>query len=278
MNSKQGILYPLAAVIALIAALFVALDFSGVKRLTQQSYAVATVNGTPIARAEYQRALHAMQAGLERPLTMDDKNRALKILIDEELMVQEGLRLQLASDDRLIRKNLVQALINSAVLLDSSEEISEQVLLDFYTQEKSLFATPLSVTIKVLKKNQHSDVETFTQALNNKASFIGAGELAKLEPLNIPVDLPIGKIGDLLGGNARDTVISMRQGDIAGPIESPDGEIFIWLLQKKGGQLSFVEARNSVLNEWQRRQEEQALEEYLLRLRKHARITTSNPE
>ena len=104
-SKRTTIAFALAAFVGLGAALFSALGLSFEAR---DSAAVAYVNGAPIPQAEYIRALDAMQASLDRTLTEADKARALQILIDEELIIQEALRLDLASDDRLVRKNLTR--------------------------------------------------------------------------------------------------------------------------------------------------------------------------
>lgn len=272
-NSRfSKLAYPIAALIALCAALFIALDFSGTKNLFDKNNSVATVNGVSIPQAEYVRAIDAMQAGLERPLTSEDKERALKIIIDEELVVQEALRLKLANDDRLVRKNLIQALINSVLMLESSENASDEALQLFYEKNKALFAQPISVTVNVLRITVAENIEIFKMALDEQRSFAEAGLAAKFTSIDLPAAQPIGKIGYTLGGKARDLILEMTPGDIAGPVESTGGDIFIWLREKNGGLLPFTDVKESVNAEWQRREEEKALDKYLTRLRKQARI------
>lgn len=272
MSRQPGSFYVLAAVLALGSALLIALDLSPIHRLSDRSYAIARVNDTPIPVAEYARALDAMQAGLDRPLTEQDKSRALTTLINEELIVQEALRLNLASDDRLVRKNLVQALINSVVLLESGQDVSEQTLRVFYEDEKALFSRPVTFTVDALVVNEQDKVDVFIDALNEGVTFAEAGKRAGFLTVDIPAGVPAGKLGESLGGRARDAILAMTPGDIAGPIESTGGEVFVWLLERDGGERSFAQVRDSVLAEWQRRQEEMALERYLERLRRQARI------
>ena len=272
MSKKPGYVYIFAALLALGSALLIALDLSPLKRLVDESYAVARVNDAPIPMAEYVRALDAMQAGLARPLTEQDKSRALTILINEELIVQESLRLNLASDDRLVRKNLVQALINSVILLESGQDVSEQTLRAFYEKERAMFSRPIRVTVNAFRVIDKENVGIFTDALSSGVAFSEAGETAGFQVVEIPAGIPAGKLGEILGGRARDAILAMTPGDIAGPIESTGGELFIWLLKRDGGEQSFAEVRDSVMAEWQRRQEEMALDRYLDRLRKQARI------
>lgn len=238
---------------------------------------VATVNGTPIPKAELARALDAMQASLKRQLNDDDRQRALTLLINEELLVQQALQLELASDDRLIRKNLVQALINSVTLMDESvvaTGISNEAQLQaFFEKEKSLFAQPRQVTLQVFAATADSAAQLFIDALDQGLSFEAAGKQAKFEPIAIAPGLPIGKLGDLLGGPARDAVINMQKGDIIGPVNSIGRKLYIWMTDDQGGPQTFDEAKDQVQKEWQRRAQEQALDRYLARLRKQARIT-----
>lgn len=262
----------LAAVLALLSALLIALDLSPLQRLANESYAIARVNDAPIPMAEYVRALDAMQAGLERPITEQDRSRALATLINEELIVQEALRLNLASDDRLVRKNLVQALINSVILLETKQDVSEQTLRAFYEKEKALFSRPTTFTVDAFRVDDENNVGVFTEALSDGASFSEAGRRAEFQAVEIPAGMPAAKLGEVLGGNARDAILAMTPGDIAGPIESTGGELFIWLLKRDGGEQAFVQVRDSVVAEWQRRQEEMALNRYLERLRRQARI------
>ena len=272
MSNRLASGYTLVAVLALGSALLVALDFSPLQRLSSDGYAVARVNNTPIPIAEYVRALDAMQAGLDRPLTEQDKARALTILVDEELIVQEALRLNLAGDDRLVRKNLVQALISSVILLEAGQGVSEQTLRAFYEEEKALFSRPVTFTVDALRVSDKDNVDVFTDALNGGVAFSDAGKRAEFQALEVPAGIPAGKLGEALGGKARDAILAMTPGDIAGPIESTGGDLFVWLLERDGGELPYAQVKDSVIAEWQRRQEELALEKYLERLRKQARI------
>ncbi|MBT8116058.1 MAG: SurA N-terminal domain-containing protein [Arenicella sp.] len=273
MSNWKGLetAYVLMAALAVSAALLLSLrpDFGAFDGNDN----VATVDGTPIPRAELARALDAMQSGLKRQLNDDDRERALKLLIDEELLVQQALRLELASDDRLIRKNLVQALMNSVTSMDASEVPQDAQLQDFYLQNRSFFARPRQVSLRVMAANDDSEAQLFVDALNAGLSFDQAAANARFDSVSLAAELPLGKIGDLLGGAARDAVVSMQAGDIIGPVESSGRQLYIWMTNDQGGQQGFNQVRDQVQKEWQRRQQEQALERYLDRLRKQARIT-----
>lgn len=271
MNNKLSLGFAAAAFLALGAALFSALNLQAVDSARG---AVAFVNGVSIPDAEYARALDAMQAGLQRPLTTEDRQRALTILVDEELIVQEALRLDLARDDRLTRKNLVQAMIRSSRALATGAGSSEETLKTFYEENKPLFAAPRLVTVVAGKASDDTVAADFTNALIAGSSYNEAASAAGLDRLYVPAGIPAGKVADYLGGAARDAVLTMSPGDIAGPIASDGGALFVWLQEETGGPLSFEAARESVIDEWGRRQDEAALEKYITRLRRNARIKT----
>jgi parvulin-like peptidyl-prolyl cis-trans isomerase-like protein len=267
--NRTTLVYAIAAFAALGAALYSALGVSIGRRDTA---AVAYVNGMPILDAEYARARDAMQSGLVRARTAEDNARAMQILIDEELIVQEALRLELGRDDRLVRKNLIQALIRSVTSLNSAAEPDEDGLRIFYEAEKSLFSSPRLVTIDVARADSESQSQGFMDALQGGASFEEARAAFNLQRTPIAPRAPLGKVSDYLGGSARDAVAKMAQGEITGPIATGSGDLFIWLRKNEGGPLSFEQARDSVETEWSRRRDEQALEKYIARLRRNARI------
>jgi len=267
--NRTTLAYAIAAFVALGAALYSALGVSIGRRDTA---AVAYVNGAPILDAEYARARDAMQSGLVRARTAEDNARAMQILIDEELIVQEALRLELGRDDRLVRKNLIQALIRSVTSLNPAAEPDEDELRAFYEAEKPLFSSPRLVTIDVVRADSESQSQGFMDALQGGASFEEARATFDLVRIPVAPRAPLGKVSDYLGGSARDAITKMAQGDITGPIATSSGELFLWLRKDEGAPLSFEQARNSVEIELLRRRDEQALEKYVTRLRRNARI------
>ena len=213
---KFALGYFLVAIAALGAALLSALGVES--RPTPESGVMAYVNGAPIPTGEYNRAVKAMQAGLERPLTDADKDRALGLLIDEELIVQESVRLGLATNDRLVRKNLVQAMMRFATALDAPKEVSEAELREFYKANAPLFAVPKRYTVQLALIDDDKKADSFLSALNQDWSFQNATSWAGINIEHIPRDIPISKINDLLGGEATKLISQMQEGDIAGPV------------------------------------------------------------
>lgn len=261
-------LFVAAAFLGLGAALYSAL---GIDSMPGKG-GVAYVNGEAIPQSEYARALSAMQAGLERPLTSEDKARALRILIDEELIVQEAMRLGLPQSDRLVRKNLVEAMIRAPGTLADAAPPSDAELREFYAANSVMFEHGRMVTVEAVRARDDTGAKAFVAALQLGSSFEAARISAKLERVPVPSGLPMVKIGDYLGGDARDVIAAMQTGDIAGPIEADSGATFLWLTKSEGGRRSFEDAEADIRSEVERRRDEEAFAEYVARLRKSARI------
>ncbi|MCI5045380.1 MAG: peptidylprolyl isomerase [Aquisalinus sp.] len=262
--------YVIAALLALTAALASAL---GVAPGADRRMAVAVVNEDIIPRTEYERALSAMQAGLSRELTAEDRARALEILINEELIVQRALDLDMAQTDRQTRKTLIQAMIRTSLALDGPLEPSEAELRTLYDAEQGLFSSPAFVTVRIAGTSDPSKIDIFRENMQAGSRFEDAANAAGLEGFSPPPDLPLGKLSDYTGAAGLQAVNNMAPGDIAGPFFYADRQIYIWLQRRKGGAvLPFDAIRNQVDAEWRRRQEEQAFTDYIQRLRQRAHI------
>lgn len=268
--SPADIVFGVAGFSALGAALLLATgQINTGSSQVEAEFAAAMVNDRPVPRAEYVRAVDAMQNGLTRELTDADKSKALNMLITEELIVQEALRLGLAENDRLVRKNLVQAMMRSVTSLDVSEP-SDEELRTLYEDNKILFSVPASYSIQTLKVSDEAGAAVF------KAHLAGGGDFAAFDAdmkrESLPGNIPLGKVNDLLGGAAAATVSRMQVGDIAGPVQSGGALTFLWLTAKSGGESDFETMRDQVRAEYVRRAEEAALDAYAARLKKAAKI------
>ena len=74
---------------------------------------VALVNGEPIRADDYARMVQAVANDKRDALTEADRRRVLDRLIEEELLVQRGLALGLARQDRRVRADLTTTVIDS---------------------------------------------------------------------------------------------------------------------------------------------------------------------
>jgi len=76
------------------------------------------------------------------PLTAEDRAHVLERLIEEELLVQRGLTLGLARQDRRVRADLTATVIDGVVSDASEGEPSDDELTAFYAANRDFFAGP----------------------------------------------------------------------------------------------------------------------------------------
>ena len=174
------------------------------------------------------------------------------------------------------RKNLIQALIRADRLLGQAadNEVDEEILQAFYEQEKLLFSASLMLTVAAVKTDSRTQANAFRDDILGGMDFYAAGEKNGLTNMTVPAAIPLGKVADYLGGEARDALVTLEQDSIAGPLINGDGFIFIWLQKKTGGVSDYETIAAQVKSEWQRRQDEQDFANYLAGLKRTARIKT----
>ena len=274
---RTRLLLAAGAALGLGTALWGALGEPGLGRPAGD--AVATVGGVEISRADYQRALGALAADKRTPLTAADARRALDRLIDEELLVQRGLELGLGTGDLAVRKALVDAMIQFAAAEAAGRTPDETELREFYAgrPEVARSAPQLRVRAVSFPSRDPAQVEAMRAALRAGQGFDAAAAGAGAEPLVVPdVLLPAGKLADYAGPTVRDAALSLKPGEVAGPIDVAGVPTFVFLLDERPGETPPFEAvRDLVAEEWSRRQAEAALEHYLEGLRRTATIRYS---
>ena len=256
---------------ALIAALAIGLGIT--ERPAEQAAGVpvaAWVNGQSVAEVRYASALLAMQNRLGRALTTADRQQALTHIINEELLLQEALAIGLARSDVLVRKNLIQAMVQSQTL--QTETPDEATLRDFFARKRARFTPEVKVSLQVRAATTDKAAAAFAKAVTDGAPFISTAETMGLKTIALAERLPLHQIALHLGGSARDQVARMEANDIAGPLSINQQHVFLWLVQKDVPSVRFEDMRTEVQAAWQRQQEVATIERYFTQLRDKADI------
>ena len=274
---RTGPLLAAGAALGLAAALWGALGQPGYGRPGRD--AIATVDGVAISRADYERALGALAADKRTPLTNVDARRALDRLIDEELLVRRGLDLGLGTSDLAVRKALVDAMVQFAAAEAAGREPGDDELRKFYAGRPELVrsAPQLRVRVASFPSKDAAKVEAMRAALRSGQGFEAAMQAAGAEAVMVPDALvPAQKLADYAGPAVRDAAIALAPGEVAGPLDAGSVPTFVFLLDKREGEVPPFEAvRAVVAEEWRRRAAESALEQYLAGLRRSAKVRYS---
>ncbi|MCG8592349.1 MAG: peptidyl-prolyl cis-trans isomerase [Proteobacteria bacterium] len=246
--------------------------------------AVATVNGVPIARADYERVLAALAADRREPLGDAERERARDRLIEEELLVQQALQLGLARVDRRVRADLVQAMIESVKTDAAATPVDEKALREFYAAERDFFTVSGRLHVRqVFFRRPRSGEEAAVMARAQEArTRLRAGEsfpavrdsLGDAEVAPIPdALLPPQKLREYIGPTALRAALALEPGEVGDPVRSGSGLHVLWLVEREAAQVPGFEAiRAQVKAEWARRADDRALREYLEALRAGADV------
>lgn len=238
--------------------------------------AVAYVNGRPILRADYQRALAALAAAKKGGrLSPGERRQVLDRLVDEELLVQRGLELGLAERDPRVRADLSAAVIDMTTMRGASDATtSEAVLREYYAEHPERFGLTPRVRVAVPCYAEKSRAE---QAHARLAAGAPVGEVvdaADRRRVPVPDDLlPIGKLADYAGGKLARLTEELGAGQ-GRSVSVGDAHCVLWVIDKEAGRrLPFETVRERVLAEVQRRAGERRLAEFLGESRERAEIS-----
>ena len=239
---------------------------------------VVVVNGNPILRAEYERAVAAVSADRGGgDLTREERRRVLERLIDEELLVQRGIELGLPHRDRQLRNQISAAVIGlfaSRAGARQAEEPSDEELRAFFGANEEWFRDPVQVRLEHLFFAVDSNIDD--EEARVRARDVGlrlqAGEtfdgLATTgDPYEAPLPsgaLHLRQVRDLLGPTVGRVVFELDVGVVSEPVRSGSGYHLVRVVERVPGRLPpFESIRDVVLNEYQRRSHDRELRRFL---------------
>jgi parvulin-like peptidyl-prolyl isomerase len=247
-----------------------------------RSDAVASVNGEPIRRVDYERALGAVAADMRGPIDEERKQQVLGRLVDEELLVQRALDLGFARTDRATRSNLVQAVIGAVVSEADSWEPSDAEVTAFYEQHREYFTTPGRVRIRQVLVRDPEGVaraEEAARRLRAGEPFATvAAELGDTEIAPVPdTPLPAAKLREYLGPTATRTVLELDEGAVSDPVRSSTGFHVLQVVEREDRAIPPLDdVRDLVRAEARRRHADEALRRYLDELRTDADVQVAS--
>jgi hypothetical protein len=277
-SARSFALMAFGALIGLFLAGYSLFTARGVSTLSVPAEDVALVNQQPISRSDYLILLQTLYGVDLSHATREQRQKALNDMIREELFVQRGKELDLASSDPDVRSALV-----NAVELEISEdaitaEPNEATLRDFYTTHPERYVSEGIMNVRdwVFPADDHGGLAAALEAL--KSPVVPAETLARLHARES------GKtqgdefyfaakihLGDQLFAAARE----LADGAASGPIQLSDGVHVLYMVSnKRPVPFDFAKARPQVLNDYRNHAIEQlkAGGESFLRKRANVRI------
>jgi parvulin-like peptidyl-prolyl isomerase len=254
VNSKRSFFLAVCgAVIGLLLAGYALFTARGTSTLMVPAEDVALVNQQPISRSDYLLQLQSLYNVEPSHATGEQGQKVLNDMIREELFVQRGKELDVASTDPDVRN----ALVNAVELEIASDAITSQpteaALRSYYQSHAERYAGEGIMT-----------VEDYVFPAD------GATASHAVDALRIQAPTPdliarfggksSGKVGDEefyfaakihLGDRLFDAARGLPQGGVSAPLEMPDG-IHVLYMQKniRPALRDFAAARDKVLSDY----------------------------
>ena len=240
------------------------------KSIVATDNVLVSVNQQPITLQQLNFAAQRITGSSAEKLNTEQKNTIVKLLIDEELLLQRAELLGIASADPGIRKAVARAVISQTVTEFLDRPIDEQQLQTFYLEHRALFAQPLRLELQAYK------FERMEQA---QRAFASAEILADQRSLLPSSALPAHMLRRYLGNPLANIALTLTEGETTAPIQRPDGIYLLHLIAKQPEQISaLTEVRPQVEAEYRRRGRDMALQTRLVTLRQQAQITVDSDQ
>jgi len=253
-SRRSFVLMAMGALIGLGVAGYSLFTARGASTLSVPAEDVALVNQQPISRSDFLALLQTLYGVDLSHATREQLRQVLNDMIREELFVQRGKELDLASVDPEVRSALV-----NAVELEISESAitaqpSEAALREFYAQHPERYVSEgiMNVRDLVFPADELRDLAVGPEAL--KAAVTAPETLARLHGRDS------GKLkgdefyfaaqihlGDQLFASARD----LPEGAASSPIASSDGIHVLYMVRNtQPVRLDFTKAYPQVLTDY----------------------------
>ncbi|AYV57760.1 peptidyl-prolyl cis-trans isomerase [Leptospira kmetyi] len=234
------------------------------------SDAIAEVNGNQIQKDEYYRALSGYASDTKSPIDEEVKKRVLNRLIDEELLVQRGLELGYANEDRSIRSKIVSTVIQSILSEQVSKKPNELELRIYFLSNQDKFLNSSRYKILVYAESNEDAAKQLSKAIRDGGSVSSASRVA-----DVPGDfLPLRKLLDYLGSDGVKVLIRLKAGEVSEPILSGGRYLVLKILGIEPGFVpAFSTIKNEVETSYIQEKGNEALREYLDWLRSKSKVT-----
>jgi len=251
---RSFVLMSIGALIGLFLAGYSLFTARGASTLSVPAEDVAMVNQQAISRSDYLILLQTLYGVDLSHATREQRQKVLNDMIREELFVQRGKELDLASSDPEVRSALV-----NAVELEISENAitaqpNEATLRDYYATHQDRYVSEGVMNVRdwVFPAGGPGDIAANREALKSAAMLpetlarLHARESGKTQGDEFYFAAKI-HLGDQLFASARD----LSDGAVSAPIQQSDGVHVLYMLtNKRPVPFDFAKARPQVLNDY----------------------------
>lgn len=229
--------------------------------------AVARVGSQIITRAQWLRAVEAVQTDRKTLLDSAARTQILQRLIDEELLYQHALDSGLARNDPGLRKTLIAGLMDAATEGGIVDEAAARAMFE---RDPAYFSAQPRLRVAAVELDAAATPPPEGAV---RAVLLGAGAEPPLRRVDLPATaLPLPQIAQRLGGSAAEALRRAPPEQLIGPLPRGGRQLYLMLLERQADSVRYEEVAEAVRSEWARREAEAALARLLADLRSSASI------
>ena len=266
------ILMAFGAMTGLVLAAIGLFTAKGTSTLIVPPEDIALVNQQPIMRSDYLAQLRALYDTDLAHATPQQRQKVLDDMIREELFVQRGTELDVASADPAVRSALVSAVEQQSATDAMTQVPDDRKLHDYYVAHKDRYSTDGYMRLHdLIFPNGTSEsvlARARTMAADQAIAQLGGRDSGKVSGDEFYFAARI-HLGDKLAAVAE----NMADGAISAPFAGADGIHILFMTRNvKPVLLDFAKARAKVLEDYRRDSVQRMLVHEQDFLRKRANI------
>jgi parvulin-like peptidyl-prolyl isomerase len=250
---RSLIAFAVGAVIGLILAGIALFTAKGTSTLVVPSEDVAMVNQQPVSRSDYYQQLKTQYNTDFDHATPAQRKAVLDQMIREELFVQRGKELDVASVDPDVRTAMVNAVEQGIAADVIASRPPEEKLMAYYKAHQDKYSAEGSMTVRDLVFPP-ANATAASQALQAGAkpdvvaARFGGRDSGRVNGEEFYFAAKI-HLGDAMFAVAR----GLAAGRASAPLPSADGSHILFMVNNRPPEpRSFEEARASVLNDYEK--------------------------
>ena len=236
---------------------------------------VARVGDIEISREKYLLQLEGLNLDKRVPLKEEDRVFVLERMIEEELLIQRAKDLGMFSTNTMIRGAIVQQMINMIISENSLDIVSTSQLKEFYEANKGFFTSADRLRLKQIYFSDEKG-GALERAQNAYLYLVQGNNLDVIDSksdesaLEVPNTLmTLSKVREYIGPSLMQIAKMLKPGEFTSPKKVIGGYKIIVLLERRDASPpDFKEIRDRVKSEYQKRKDDEALRDYLNKLKK----------
>tara|TARA_X000000368_G_scaffold378455_2_gene332861 strand:- start:1403 stop:2251 length:849 start_codon:yes stop_codon:yes gene_type:complete len=231
---------------------------------------VAIIGDVQISKEKYYSQLEGLARDKRNAITRKDKDYVLERMIEEELLIIRAKELGLLENNQIVRGSIIQQMIKLIISENYLESVEEEKLKKFYKDNIGFFSSASRLRLQQIyfsdsSGNSRQRSEEAFKDLKEGSTLEEISQHADQSVLSIPnTMMNLSKVREYIGPTLMNVAKSLEPGEFSPPTKVAGGYKIIFLFDKELSEPErFDSIKPKVLREYQRRQDDKSLRDYL---------------